>query len=161
MKTKNNYSLPVYKIDLIIIDRTSSPAHKGKYKNSVDFLFTEKDNDNSVINKPILAAFDGVVINLKDTSKIGGPDRKYAKYSNWIEIKHNNEEYTIYEHLTYKGVLVKIGDKIKKGDIIGLSGNTGWTYSSHLHFEVRKYNKNHNGDNFITLKTKFKEIGEK
>ena len=56
-------------------------------------------------------------------------------YGNLIIIKHEDNMSTYYGHLSkYK---VKVGDKVKKGDVIGEVGNTGFSTGPHLHFELR------------------------
>ncbi|MDU5107421.1 peptidoglycan DD-metalloendopeptidase family protein [Clostridium sp.] len=60
-------------------------------------------------------------------------------YGNLIIIKHEDNMSTYYGHLSeYK---VKVGDKVKKGDIIGEVGNTGFSTGPHLHFELRVNNE--------------------
>lgn len=60
-------------------------------------------------------------------------------YGNLIIIKHEDNMSTHYGHLSeYK---VKVGDKVKKGDIIGEVGNTGFSTGPHLHFELRVNNE--------------------
>lgn len=46
--------------------------------------------------------------------------------------------FALYAHLKYKGVVVKQGQKVKEGDLLGYSGNTGFSDSPHLHFEIYK-----------------------
>jgi len=132
VETKNKYQLPVkgnVKID------TSSPAHVGNLKNSIDFLCEE--------GTEVFAALDGEVVEVKDDSKISGEDKKYEKDGNYIEIKHANGEYSEYEHLKFKSAKVKVGDKVRKGQLIALSGATGWLahLGAHLHFMVGEYGK--------------------
>jgi len=128
-RAKNQYKLPLNKKD-VIQPKKKLPPHFGKMKYAVDFLVP--------IGAPIFAAASGKVIWLKDDSKIGGKNRKkYWDLGNRIVIKHKNGEYTAYEHLKYKGVVVKVDQKVERGEIIGYSGNTGWsTIGPHLHFEV-------------------------
>lgn len=60
-------------------------------------------------------------------------------YGNLIIIKHEDNMNTYYGHLSkYK---VNLGDKVKKGDIIGEVGNTGFSTGPHLHFELRVNDK--------------------
>jgi murein DD-endopeptidase MepM/ murein hydrolase activator NlpD len=57
-------------------------------------------------------------------------------YGNNIVIKHANGTYSQYGHLSK--IRVHVGEKVGKGERIGLSGNTGNTTGPHLHFEIRK-----------------------
>lgn len=74
----------------------------------------------------VLAAIDGEVIYSEYND--GG-------YGNLIIIKHDDNMKTYYAHLN--DFYVKVGDKVKKGDIIGAIGNTGFSTGPHLHFELR------------------------
>jgi murein DD-endopeptidase MepM/ murein hydrolase activator NlpD len=85
-------------------------------------------------NDKIVAAFSGEVT-------LSGPH--YA-YGNCIVIKHGWGLETLYSHQSKN--LVKVGDKVKAGDVIGLTGRTGRATTEHLHFEIhyknRKFNPN-------------------
>ena len=83
MRAKNTYIIPVPREMLERIDR-SSPAHVGKLRNAVDFIAPK--------GTPVLAAADGVVTHIKDDSNVGGPDASYWFYTNFIVIKHSNDE---------------------------------------------------------------------
>jgi len=133
MKTKNKYKYPVAISEEVKMSYDESPAHTGNLKYAVDFICKE--------GTPVKAAADGVVIDLKSNSDVGGESRDLDSLGNFIEIEHENEEFSIYEHLKKDGVLVKLGDKVKKGQVIGYSGATGWLahLGPHLHFMVGKY----------------------
>ncbi len=135
MKTRNKYYFQVAPGKIIRISYNESPAHVGRLKHSVDFIVAE--------GTPIKAAADGEVIEIKQDSDVGGTDKRFDKFGNYLEIKHANNEYSEYEHLRKDGVIVKIGDKIKRGEIIGYSGATGYLahLGPHLHFMVGKYGK--------------------
>lgn len=87
---------------------------------------------------PVHAARDGVVVQSKDSSNVGGPSRKFENCANCILIQHSDGTIGIYAHLSKGGNRVKVGDKVKAGDWIALSGNTGFTSGPHLHFSVFK-----------------------
>ncbi|MDD5132844.1 MAG: M23 family metallopeptidase [Candidatus Nanoarchaeia archaeon] len=149
MISKNIYGFPCKLQDTIKI--MSDPrAHFGDFKYAIDFILSEKSQ--------VLAAFDGKVVDLKMDSNEGGIDPKYndVKYINYITIKHTNDEYSQYAHLKYKSNFVKIGDQVKEGQTIALSGNTGFSSTPHLHFQVFKTNLT----GYKTLQIKFKDILE-
>jgi len=126
-KAKNKYRLPLKKKEIIGLD--TDHLYSRKLRHALDFLCR--------VGTPIFAAQSGKVIWIKDDSKIGGKNKKkYWDLGNRIVIKHRLGEYTAYEHLKYKGTVVKVGQKVKKGQLIGYSGNTGYSHGPHLHFEV-------------------------
>jgi len=56
-------------------------------------------------------------------------------YGNVVVIRHANGLETVYAHLSK--ILVSAGEEVTSGTVVGLGGNTGHSYGSHLHFEVR------------------------
>ncbi len=148
VKTKNIYFAPIKKKDrrLIISDPR---AHSGDFKHSIDFCVPK--------GTEIIAAYDGIIKLAKTGSKQGGFEDKYKdlKYLNSIIIQHKNKEYSEYSHLRFKGTLVKEGQRVKAGQVIGYSGNTGYTTEPHLHFHVST--KGTLEDVGKTLEIRFKE----
>jgi len=92
----------------------------------------------------ILAARDGVVVRVKEDGNKGGLNKKYRPYGNNIVIQHADGSRAGYWHLQYNGALVNVGDSVKKGQAIALSGKTGYTALPHLHFLVWTFNNNGN-----------------
>lgn len=91
--------------------------------------------------EPIYATFDGVV-------RISKYNRSYG---NLVVIRHFNGLETYYAHMSRRDVVP--GDHVKAGDIIGLCGNTGRSYGSHLHFEIRYQGNAMNPENVIDCAT--------
>lgn len=91
--------------------------------------------------EPIYAVFDGVV-------RISKYNRSYG---NLVVIRHNNGLETYYAHMSRRDVVP--GDPVKAGDVIGLCGNTGRSYGSHLHFEIRYQGNAMNPENVIDCAT--------
>jgi murein DD-endopeptidase MepM/ murein hydrolase activator NlpD len=89
----------------------------------------------------ICAARDGIVVRVKEDGDKGGWNRKYRPYGNVIVIQHADGSRAGYWHLQYNGALVNIGDTVRKGQVIGLSGKTGYTFLPHLHFIAWTFNK--------------------
>ena len=86
----------------------------------------------------IVAHSDGIVVGVVNninynTYKAGGP----KIYGNYVKIKHDDGYFTLYAHLKYGTVAVSNGQRVKKGQILGYMGNTGYSNGAHLHFEVR------------------------
>ena len=96
----------------------------GRLHSGVDIKTKDKDN--------IYAAFDGEVI-------FSG---KYYGYGNLVRIKHANGLETYYSHNSKN--LVKVGEKVKAGQLIALTGQTGSATTPHLHFEIRLNGKAQN-----------------
>ena len=88
---------------------------------------------------PVHAVADGVVV-------FGGPDEdaiyspRINFYGNVVVIKHDNDLFTLYAHLSI--IDVQQGDEVKAGEQIGEVGQSGAATGSHLHFEVRIGNEN-------------------
>lgn len=105
------YPLPGAKV-ISPFGRRGGRSHSG-----VDIK--TKANDN------IYAAFAGVVT----------MSQNYSGYGKCIRIKHPNGLETLYSHNSKN--LVKVGDKVKAGQLIALTGRTGRATTEHLHFECR------------------------
>lgn len=90
------------------------------------------------VGTPICAAREGIVALAKSDSDKGGSDRKYIEDANFITIYHEDGTLANYYHIQHMGVTVKEGDHVRKGQVIGYSGNTGFTSGPHLHFEITK-----------------------
>ncbi len=93
-----------------------SPYGGARHHSGVDLKTVPKDK--------VLAAFEGVVV----------MSRPYAGYGNCIKIQHADGLATLYSH-QYKN-LVKEGDFVHAGQVIGLTGRTGRATTEHLHFEL-------------------------
>lgn len=84
----------------------------------------------------ILAAREGVVVRVKEDGDRGGWNKKYRPFGNNIVIQHPDGSRSGYWHLQFNGALVSVGDTVQKGQVIALSGKTGYTATPHLHFLV-------------------------
>ena len=87
---------------------------------------------------PVYATGDGIIIQASATS--GG-------YGNVIKINHGYSYSSLYAHLSK--ILVSAGEKVKRGQLIGLVGTTGRSTGPHLHYEVRINNTPVNPVNFF------------
>ncbi len=116
----------------------ASPSHVGRLSNSVDFYCHE--------GSPVLAVADGIVGKVRYDKNVHGNSIEYWDGGNFIELLHpqirhtyNGAEYEVhtwYEHLKFDGSIVVPGQKVYKGQVIGHSGNTGFSENPHLHFQA-------------------------
>ena len=141
--TSHVYELPFEKGKryFVVQGYYSNFSHKGEF--SLDFKMKK--------GTKICAARGGKVVGISEDSKIGGPKKKFMMDGNYITIKHNDGSFGGYWHLDFEGALVEKGDVVEVGQVIGLSGDTGYSAFPHLHFWVYRYD-----DGFATIPTRFK-----
>ncbi len=144
MLTTINNTLPTLKKDLVNAVYLNSNLPEGiplvgAYIVSSGFglrpdPFTAKESFHTgvdlaaEIGTPVLAAANGKVLKIDR-------DTDHSSFGNYIEILHLNGVVTLYGHLSK--ILIKENQVLKKGDVIGLVGNTGRSTGTHLHFEVK------------------------
>ena len=95
---------------------------------------------------PVRATADGVVWRVGYTRGLG----------RYVKIKHKHGFMTVYGHL--RKFVVKRGERVKKGDIIGYLGNTGRSTGPHLHYEVRRWGRSLNPLRFIKAERKLARL---
>ncbi|WP_392565779.1 murein DD-endopeptidase MepM [Utexia brackfieldae] len=110
--------------------RISSPFNPHRL-NPVTKRVTPHNGVDFAVSRgtPVLASGDGEVMVAKYSGSAG----------NYIAIRHGRQYMTRYMHLDK--ILVKPGQKVSKGDVIALSGNTGRSTGPHLHYELHVDNK--------------------
>jgi murein DD-endopeptidase MepM/ murein hydrolase activator NlpD len=126
--SKGYYDLPFFPDNNGLIKRMIAPTHiqTGNIY-AFDWFMP--------IGTPILAAREGKV-DFRESryNNLGGED--LMEETNGIILKHTGGEYSLYAHLKFRGITVKRGQEIFKGQLIGFSGQTGFANYPHLHFEV-------------------------
>lgn len=88
------------------------------------------------VGTKVYAARGGVVVRVRESGTKGGWNEKYRSEGNNIVIQHEDGSRAGYWHLQFEGALVNVGDTVKQGQLIGLSGKTGYTTAPHLHLIV-------------------------
>jgi len=116
-----------------------SQSYNGKFTHNTDKSRYAIDFKMK-IGEQVHAARGGLVVRTIDRFKDHGGS-EFINKANLITIQHEDGTLGSYFHLDYKGVLVSVGDKVERGQLIGYSGLTGFTRGPHLHFVVNeKYN---------------------
>jgi murein DD-endopeptidase MepM/ murein hydrolase activator NlpD len=123
-------------------------AYNSKFSHTKELSLDFKMKKGS----KICAAREGIVTATKEDSQVGGLKDEYYNEGNHIIIEHNDGSIAMYWHLQKDGVIVNIGDTVKKGELIGYSGNTGYTAFPHLHFQVQSKSGNDIATRFNTKK---------
>jgi murein DD-endopeptidase MepM/ murein hydrolase activator NlpD len=87
---------------------------------------------------PVRAARDGVIMTVDNDFYGNGLDMaQYGDRANNIRIVHADGAMSVYAHLAFESVRVQVGQHVKAGQEIALSGDTGFTSGPHLHFCVQ------------------------
>jgi murein DD-endopeptidase MepM/ murein hydrolase activator NlpD len=122
------YSLPYQKGKsfLLVQGYNSKLSHRGEI--ALDFKMRRGTD--------VCAMRDGIVHEIREDSNRGGLRSKYISEGNYILIKHNDGSFAWYFHLRQNGALVEPGSVVRAGQIIGRSGNSGYSAFPHLHVEI-------------------------
>jgi murein DD-endopeptidase MepM/ murein hydrolase activator NlpD len=148
--TKDSYDTD-YVYELPFAKAQSYKVHQGYYgtfshstKNALDITMP--------IGSEIHAIREGIVIKVVDHNTKNCGTSECKKYNNLIIIYHPDGTFAEYTHIKQQGANVAVGDTVTQGQLIGYSGNVGWSTGPHLHLEVflQKLRKR------VTIKTTFK-----
>jgi hypothetical protein len=119
-----------------------------RLKNSKESSGDEQDNrsffsyDQAVLavgDAKVVSARDGIPENIPGhfgKGKIAVPISYDTIYGNMIVLDLGDRQYAYYGHLKPGSIQVKVGDHVRRGQIIGRIGNTGSSFAPHLHFEI-------------------------
>lgn len=111
----------------------SSISHTGTAAYAYDFAAPE--------NTKIRATRGGIVESLSEnlSANTYDPDLGVCTSlaANFVAVRHQDGTIGRYGHMPQNGVLVSVGQKVRRGDLIALVGETGCASGPHLHFEVR------------------------
>ncbi|MBA4318759.1 MAG: M23 family peptidase [Flavobacterium sp.] len=126
---KSDYVLPfpIGQSYICMTTWNTPPSHIGEFKYGVDFAMT--------IGTQITAAREGTVVYKQERYT---DDDNVPGHENYVIVDHLDSTFARYVHITQNGARVNIGQQVKKGDLIALSGNSGSSGPPHLHFDVTK-----------------------
>ena len=137
------YNLPFKTSSKFKLYQGYNGTFSHRNQNALDFTMP--------IGTEITAVREGIVIRVTDKNNKNCGKEECKKYNNYIIIYHKDGTFAEYTHIKQNGSKVKVGEKISKGQLIGYSGNVGWSTGPHLHLVVFKQKLSERK----TIKTKF------
>ena len=134
VKRDKRYAEILSTYDFIILDDYGK-SFSGDEKNLASYYSYGKE---------VLAPADGAVVAVYDKfpdCRITGNGQTDPSASdlggNRVVIRHSEHEFSTLCHLMPKSITVKVGDKVRRGSVIGRCGNSGNTSEPHIHFQVQ------------------------
>jgi len=105
-------------------------SHRGSNEFAVDF--------DCPVATPVVATRPGIVVAANASAQGAGQTPEYLEYrrTNFVLVLHDDGTIGEYMHLSPSSVEVKPGQRVKRGQELALSGNTGFSSTPHLHFQV-------------------------
>lgn len=97
----------------------------------------------------VCSVCDGTVLS---SQIITDKSNRTWEWGNYVSVQASDGTVIYYCHLASRAV--KKGDKVKKGQRIGIMGNTGYSFGAHTHFEVRRNNKAINAAEYLGIPNK-------
>ncbi|RDI53791.1 M23 family metallopeptidase [Flavobacterium glaciei] len=122
------YTLPFKTGEVYEVYQGYYGSFSHKNENALDFTMK--------IGTAVTAIREGIVVKTVTANSLGCKDESCKQYNNYIIILHPDGTFVEYTHIQKNGSKVKVGDLVKQGDVIALSGNTGWSSGPHLHLVV-------------------------
>ena len=118
-----------YAFDFVVMDNLGS-SHTGEGKRNEDYL---------AFGKPVLAPADGVVTDVISgvRDNMPGSMNPYSAVGNAVVIEHREHEVSLIAHFKLGTIRVKVGDHVKRGQVLGLCGNSGNSSEPHIHFHLQ------------------------
>ncbi|MDZ7617578.1 MAG: M23 family metallopeptidase [Patescibacteria group bacterium] len=123
------------------------PTHMSEY--AIDWAMPEET--------PIHAARAGMVVEVVDSYSESGLTEDMKQKGNYVRIRHEDGSRALYHHIAHRGAKVKVGQTVEEGQVLALSGNTGFSAGPHLHFMVEHLE---NGS-YVSVPVLFKSGGDR
>jgi urea transporter/murein DD-endopeptidase MepM/ murein hydrolase activator NlpD len=125
-------------------------THKGPWRYALDFVITDEEGktyrgegyyltDYYAFRKPVLSPVSGIVTEVVDGYPDNPPGQadKENNWGNYVIIYDYRGFYVLLCHFAQNSIKVKKGDKVEKGTLLGLCGNSGYSPQPHIHMQVQ------------------------
>lgn len=150
--TKNKYRMPITEDWFVVWGGANEflnyhyPYEQQRY--AYDLVIVKEDKsykDSSLSNEnyyafgaEVVAPYSGKVVSVVDGVKdnIPGEMNEQQPAGNYIIIAHPNNEFSMIAHFKIDSIVVKPGDTVKEGQLLGYCGNSGNSSEAHIHFQV-------------------------
>lgn len=118
-----------FAFDFVVVD-PSGRTHQGDGKDNTDYY---------AFGLPILAPADGVVTDVITGVRDNTPGSINTAFAggNAVILQHREHEVSVLAHLQHGSIRVTCGQRVKRGQVLGLCGNSGTSSEPHLHFHVQ------------------------
>ncbi len=125
-------------------------THKGPWRYALDFVITDEEGktyrgdgyyltDYYAYRKPVLSPVSGTVVEVVDGFPDNPPGQadKENNWGNYVIIRDYRGFYVLLCHFAQNSIKVKKGDKVERGTLLGLCGNSGYSPQPHIHMHVQ------------------------
>ncbi|MBX2991682.1 MAG: urea transporter [Bacteroidetes bacterium] len=134
--------------------QNGSITHKDKWRHAWDFVVTDEEgkeyaNNGAALSDyycnrlPVVAPLEGTVVRIVDgvpNNEVGAVNLK-SNWGNTVIIDHGNNLFSAISHLEPHATNLVVGQRVKKGDTVGMCGNSGRSPTPHLHFQFQMTDK--------------------
>ncbi|MDP2954356.1 MAG: urea transporter, partial [Chloroflexota bacterium] len=147
---KTELILPFYGTWHVSQGNHGYPTHWGHGSHAWDFIVMGENNkshrglgrecaDYYAYGLPVIAPAPGRVAVVVDEvlDNIPPAVNEEQNWGNYVIIDHGNGEYSELSHFKEKGIVVKVGDQVARGQLLGYCGSTGHSEEPHLHYQLQ------------------------
>lgn len=148
---KVKLSLPFYGTWFVSQGNDTTRTHNGPWRYAWDFIVLDEEershralglryDDFFAFGKPVLAPAPGIVVKIQNHIADNQPPdtNKIEPWGNYLIIDHGNGEFSEISHFQQGSIRVREGDRVSRGEILGLCGNSGMSYEPHLHYQLQR-----------------------
>jgi urea transporter len=151
IKQQVRLSLPFYGTWYVSSGNNTQPTHSGVSTYAWDFIVLDKREETwpyfSVNNEdyysfglPVIAPAAGTVVRVTNSIPDNTPPivNQKQRLGNYVIIDHGNNEFSEIAHFKQNSIVVREGDKVVRGQLLGYCGNTGLSKAPHIHYQLQK-----------------------